>query len=52
MPIRYGEFCNKCQTEVNVLEARNKKKGIYNVLQEEAEGGKMRFLDSDKKDKK
>ncbi|MBO4396563.1 MAG: hypothetical protein J5819_09490 [Eubacterium sp.] len=49
MAIRFGEYCNRCQEEISNIEARNKKKGIYNVFNEEKEDGKMRFLQDDKK---
>ena len=46
MPIRYGEYCNRCQSEISELDARNRKKGVYNVFNSEQEtgDGKMRFL--------
>ena len=48
LAIRYGEYCSRCQEELKGLEARNKKKGIYNALLEET-NDKMRFLGGDKK---
>jgi len=51
MPIRAGEYCSRCENEVKELADRNKKKGIYNVLLEDSNDNKMRFLDGDKKKK-
>ena len=48
MPIRHGMYCGLCQKEVNAIEARNNKKGIYNTILEEKDDGKMRFLGGDK----
>ena len=46
MPIRTGEYCSKCQEEVDKLGERNGKKGTYNALKDlEREDGSMRFLD-------
>lgn len=50
MPIRTGEFCHKCQQEMDALNERNQKRGIYNSLKDDlAKGeGKMRFVDKNK----
>ena len=54
MGIRYGEYCSRCQNEVDELHNRNIKKGVYNTLQNHSstDDHKMRFLNSDNKDKK
>ena len=54
MGIRYGEYCSRCQNEVEELHQRNIKKGVYNAIQEQTSEGstKMRFLNNDKNDKK
>ena len=51
VPIRFGEYCNKCQADLNELDARNKRKGVINVFSKETGTGeeKMRFLKDDKK---
>ena len=47
MPIRAGEYCSRCEAEMSGLENRNRKRGIYNVLNEDGttKDGKMRFLE-------
>ena len=49
LQIRHGEYCSRCQAELDSMESRNRKKGIYNALMEERGDGKMRFLSEDDK---
>ena len=51
MPIRTGEYCNKCQHEIDIMNERNKKKGVYNALKNDllTDSGKMRFVENKKK---
>ena len=55
MGIRFGEYCSRCQSEVDELRARNSKKGIYNTIQDQivTDRNKMRFINNENnKDKK
>ena len=53
MGIRFGDYCSRCQNEVNLLDERNRKKGTYNALKdiEEDKDSRMRFMDDKKKKK-
>lgn len=46
MAIRSGEYCSRCQAEIDKLGERYNKKGTYNALKDmNNEDGSMRFLD-------
>lgn len=50
MGIRMGDYCSRCQSELDGLDDRNRKKGVYNSLKDSTgdSDSRMRFLGDEK----